>query len=233
VRKPTGLTQKIAILKHVPFFQGVSRSALRKICERLFENEFRKGQYLYWEGDPSDRLYLVSQGRVKITKCSSSGREMVLEIVTSGEICGGNAIFSHTQLASAQAIEHVSAFSLSKKDILQLLSSQNKLAIHFIMYLGEKLMQTHQMMLSLATSKVDKRIAALLMGLCEKHGSKVSRGIRIDLRLTRQDVADIVGTTVETTIRVISRFRKQGILITDAKHIIITDREKLRGVVSG
>lgn len=233
MKKPKDLPQKIAILKNVPFFKGVSNSVLKKICEKLSENKFRRGQYLYWEGDPSDRLYVIREGKVKITKCSSAGKEMVLEIVSAGEICGGSAIFSHAPLASARAVEHVSAYSLSKKDFVQLLRNHNNLAIHFIMYLGEKLMQTHEMMLSLATSKVEKRIAALLMGLCEKHGSAVPQGIRINLRLTRQDIADIVGTTVETAIRVMSRFRKQGILTTESKHIVITSKDKLNKLLVG
>lgn len=70
-------------------------------------------------------------------------------------------------------------------------------------------------------------------GLCEKHGSVVNEGIRINLRLTRQDITDVVGTTVETAIRVMSRFKKQGILTTESKHIIITDRKKLQEMVSG
>ena len=157
---------------------------------------------------------------------------MVLDIVSSGEICGGSVIFSDTQVASAQATEHVSAYGLSKIDFLHLLGRHKNLAIQFIMYLGEKLMKAHEMMISLAASKVDRRIAAFLLGLSEKHGSLVPQGIRINLRLTRQDIADITGTTVETAIRVMSRFTKQGMLITDAKHVIITNKKKLKKILS-
>lgn len=232
MKKLTDTSQKIAILKEIPFFKGVSDSDLKEISRKFSENEFKKGEYLFWEGDPSSQLYVVKQGKVKIIKHSSAGKEMVLEIVSSGEICGGGGIFSQTQVASAQAIEPVSAYSLSKKDFLLLLGRHKELAIQIIMYLGEKLMKAHEMMISLVASKVDRRIAALLIGLSEKHGSLVPQGIRINLRLTRQDIADIVGTTVETTIRVMSRFKKQGMLITDSRHIIITDKEKLKKMLS-
>jgi CRP-like cAMP-binding protein len=232
VKKSTDTSQKIAILKKIPFFKDISDSDLFEISQKFFENEFRKGEYLFWEGDPSSRLYVVKQGKVKITKHSSAGKEMVLDIVSAGELCGGGAIFSQTQVASAQAIEDVLTYSLSKKDFLLLLERHKKLAIQIIMYLGEKLMKAHEMMISLVSSKVDRRIAALLIGLSEKHGSLVSQGIRINLRLTRQDIADIVGTTVETAIRVMSRFKKQGMLFTDSRHIIITDKEKLKKMLS-
>jgi CRP-like cAMP-binding protein len=232
VKNPKVTSSKTAILRKIPFFKGLSDSDLKEVSPKFFENEFRKGEYLFWEGDPSSRLYVVKQGRVKITKHSAAGKEMVLEIVSSGEICGSGAIFSQTQVASAQAIEDVWAYSLSKKDFLLLLERHKKLAIQIIMYLGEKLMKAHEMMISLASSKVDRRIAALLIGLSEKHGSSVPAGIRINLRLTRQDIADIVGTTVETAIRVMSRFKKQGMLFTDSRHIIITDKEKLKKMLS-
>ena len=233
VKKSTDKSPKTAILRKIPFFRGVSDSDLKEISQKFSETEFKKGEYLFWEGDPSSRLYVVKEGKVKITKYSSAGKEMVLDIVSAGEICGSGAIFSQTQVASAQAIEDVSTYSLSKKDFLLLLERHKKLAIQIIMYLGEKLMKAHEMMISLVSSKVDRRIAALLIGLSEKHGSLVPQGIRINLRLTRQDIADIVGTTVETAIRVMSRFRKQGMLITDSKHIVITDKDKLKKILLG
>jgi CRP-like cAMP-binding protein len=231
VKKSTDTSQKIAILRKIPFFRGVSDSDLKEISQKFYKNEFKKGEYLFWEGDPSSRLYVIKEGKVKILKHSSAGKEMLLEIVSAGEICGAGAIFSQTQVASAQTIEHVSTYSLSKKDFLLLLERHNKLAIQIIMYLGEKLMKAHEMMISLVSSKVDGRIAALLIGLSEKHGSLVPQGIRINLRLTRQDIADIVGTTVETAIRVMSRFRKQGMLITDSKHIVVIDKDKLKKIL--
>jgi CRP/FNR family transcriptional regulator len=80
---------------------------------------------------------------------------------------------------------------------------------------------------------VEQRIAALLLGLSERHGSPVPGGTRVDIRLTRQDLADIVGTTVETSIRVMSKFRRRGIVASNPKEIVITDMEGLRRVVTG
>lgn len=231
MKKTTETAEKMAILDRIPFFAGVSDSDLLKISQRFSENKFKKGEYLFWEGDRSGRLYLIREGKVKIVKHISAGKELVLEIVSSGEICGASSIFSETQVASAQAIEDVSAYSLSQKDFLLLLERHKKLAIQIILYLGEKLMKAHEMMISLASSKVDRRIAALLIGLSEKHGSLVPQGIKINLRLTHQDIADIVGTTVETAIRVMSRFKKQKMLIKDSKHIVITDKDKLKKIV--
>jgi CRP-like cAMP-binding protein len=227
VNKPSVAAQKTALLKKVPFLKGLSQTDLQEVSRKFCEARFKKGEYLYLEGDLSDRLFVVKQGKVKITKGSSSGKEIVLDIISSGEICGGSAVYSQVNPASALAAEDVIAYGLSKKDFLRLLSTYRTLGVQFIMYLGEKLMKAHEMMMSLVASNVEKRIAALLLGLCEKHGSQTAQGIRINLRLTRQDIADIVGTTVETTIRVMSKFRKQGILTTEWKHIAVISKEKL------
>jgi CRP-like cAMP-binding protein len=231
VEKPSTFPEKIAVLKRVPFLQGLSASDLKSISQKFSEVRFARGEYLYWEGDPSDRLYVVRRGKVKITKGSTSGKEIVLDILSSGEVCGGSAVYSATNPSSALAVDHVVAYALSKRDFLQLLETYRSLSTQFIMYLGGKLMKAHEMMMSLITSNVEKRIAALLMGLCEKHGSQTPQGIRINLRLTRQDIADIVGTTVETAIRVMSKFGKQGILTTESKHIVITSKKKLSSLL--
>lgn len=231
MKKSSIKSDKIELLRRVSFLQGLSVSDLKRVSQKFFEAQFEKDQYLYWEGDPSDRLYVVRQGKVKITKGSTSGKEIVLDILSSGEVCGGSAVYSATNPSSALAVDHVVAYALSKRDFLQLLEVYRSLSTQFIMYLGGKLMKAHEMMMSLVTSNVEKRIAALLMGLCEKHGSQTPQGIRINLRLTRQDIADIVGTTVETAIRVMSKFGKQGILTTESKHIVITSKKKLSSLL--
>ena len=232
MNKPTPASQKITVLKKVPFLKGLSAAEINKVSQKFGETRFRKGEYLYLEGESSDRLYVIRQGKVKITKGSSCGKEIVLDVVSVGEICGGSSVYSQINPASALAAEDVTSYGLSKKDFLQLLETYPHLSTQFIIYLGQKLMKAHEMMMSLVASSVEKRIAALLVGLCEKHGSAVKDGIRINLRLTRQDIADIVGTTVETAIRVMSKLRKKGILTTESKHIVVTSKDRLTGLVS-
>jgi len=226
------MDEKLRILKKVPFFQDLSQSELSQICRSFTQREFKRGQYLFWEGDPANWLYVIKEGKVKIIKHSTSGKEMVLEIVTPGDICGGGAIFSETHPASAKAAERTITFSISKQSLFGLLAKYQSLAQGIIVYLGEKLMKAHEMIMALASSKVDKRIAALLLGLSEKHGSPTPQGVKINIRLTRQDIADIVGTTVETAIRVMSKLKKQGLITSDSKRIILIDKEKLKNWIA-
>jgi CRP/FNR family transcriptional regulator len=226
------MDDKLKILNKVPFFQDLSKAELAQICQSFTQREFKKGEYIFWEGDPAGWLYVIREGKVKVVKHTASGKEMVLEIITPGDICGGGAIFSQTYSASAKAVEKTKAFSISGQNLFNLLSKHQNLAKGIILYLGGKLMKAHEMIMALASSRVDKRIAALLLGLSEKHGSPVPEGIKINIRLTRQDIADIVGTTVETAIRMMSKLKKQGLITTDSKKIILTNKEKLQNLVA-
>ncbi len=226
------MDEKLRILRKVPFFQDLSKAELTMICQSFTQREFKRGEYIFWEGDPAGWLYVIREGKVKIIKHTTSGREMVLEIITPGDICGGGAIFSESYSASAKAVEKTKAFSISGQNLFRLLSKHQNLAKGIILYLGEKLMKAHEMIMALASSRVDKRIAALLLGLSEKHGSPVPEGIKINIRLTRQDIADFVGTTVETAIRVMSKLKKQGLITSDSKKIILTHRDKLQKLVA-
>ena len=226
------MDEKLRILNKVPFFQDLSNAELAQICQSFNQREFKRGEYIFWEGDPASWLYVIKEGKVKVVKHTASGKEMVLEIITPGDICGGGAIFSQTYSASAKAVEKTKAFSISGQNLFNLLGKHQNLAKGIILYLGGKLMKAHEMIMALASSRVDKRIAALLLGLSEKHGSPVPEGIKINIRLTRQDIADIVGTTVETAIRVMSKLKKQGLITSDSKKIILTDREKLQNLVA-
>jgi CRP/FNR family cyclic AMP-dependent transcriptional regulator len=225
--------KKLEIVKRIPFFTSLSENELLQISQMLVEKEFKKGEYLFWEGEPAACLYVIKTGKVKVLKHSAQGKEIVLEVITPGEICGGGTIFSETQYASARAEERSKVYSLSKKDLLFLIKNRQNLALEVIVFLGRKLLQAHEMMIGLISGKVEKRMAALLLGLSEKHGTPVREGIKINLKLTRQDMADFVGTTVETAIRVIGRFKKMGVLSSGSKEIILKNKEKLKELVKG
>jgi len=227
------MLKKIEIVKKIPFFSALPENELLQISQKFTEREFNKGEYLFWEGEPATCLYVIKQGKVKVLKHSAEGKEIVLEVVTPGEICGGGAIFSETQYASARAEEKSKVYCLSKRDLLLLIRTYKNLAQEVIIFLGKKLMQAHEMMIGLISGKVEKRMAILLLGLSEKHGSPVPEGIKINLRLSRQDMADFVGTTVETAIRVMSRFKKTGIVASGAREIIIKDKERLKELIKG
>lgn len=215
------LASKTEAISRVPFFEKFSPHEIAYIEPFFQEYRFEKNQYLFWEGDPAIRMFVIKSGRVRLLKTSASGKEMVMEVMMPGQICGGHALFADTHRNSAQAVEPTITYGLSHESYDQLLSKYPEIARGIIKYLGAKLMDSHDMIISLVSSKVESRIASVIVRLCENHGTPAKDGILINLRLTRQDIADIVGSTVETTIRTISKFQKKGLLVTVSGHLLI------------
>jgi CRP-like cAMP-binding protein len=219
--KPKPLASKTEAISRVPFFAKFSESDIANIEPFFSEYKFEKNQYLFWEGDPANKMFVIKSGRVRLLKTAASGKEMVLEVMVPGQICGGHALFADTHRNSGQAVEPTIAYGLSHDSYDQLLSKYPEIARGIIKYLGAKLMDAHDVIISLVSSKVDSRIASVIVRLCENHGTPSKDGILINIRLTRRDIADIVGSTVETTIRTISKFQKKGLLSTVSGRLLI------------
>jgi CRP-like cAMP-binding protein len=217
------LTSKTEAISRVPFFEKLAPSDITNIEPFFQEYKFERNQYLFWEGDPANKMYVIKSGRVRLLKTSASGKEMVLEVMVPGQICGGGALFADTHRSGAQAVEPTVAYGLTHESYGQLLSKYPDIARGIIKYLGAKLMDAHDVIISLVSSKVESRIASVIVRLCENHGTHTKEGVLINIRLTRKDIADIVGSTIETTIRTISKFQKKGLLATVSGRLLVKD----------
>lgn len=172
-----------------------------------------KDEFLFFEGDPADTLYLVRSGRIKILKHSDTGKEMLLEIVSAGDTVGETGVLDGgVYPVSAQAMEPSQVWGIPRADYLRALDEHPDLALQTARSLGKRLQEAYQTMLSLAVERVERRIARVLLKLAAATGQRTHEGIAIGATVTRQDIADMTGTTVETAIRVMSRFTKHGIL---------------------
>lgn len=216
------------LVRAVPFFRTLADADAAPLIGFFHERKFAKGDYLFWEGDAADWMYVIRSGKVRMFKSSPNGKEINLEIMAPGEFCGGGAIYVDVQPASAQALTETVACGIRKTDFQEVLTRHPRLAQEVIAYLGQKLMSAHDMILSLITSRVENRVASLLVRLAEHHGTKTPEGVRINIALTRQNIADVIGSTVETTIRVMRRFEREKILGTREGRIMIFQLDRLQ-----
>jgi CRP-like cAMP-binding protein len=223
--KARPLRTKVEAISRMPFFDGLKKPELDLIAPYFHECNFDRNQHLFFEGDPAEKVFVIKSGRVRLLKTAASGKEMVMEVMVPGQICGGTTLFGETHRNGAQAVEPTVVYALSKDSYHELLSKFPAIARGIIKYLGGKLMDAHDVIISLVSSKVESRIAAVIVRLCENHGTKTKNGISINIRLTRHDIADIVGSTVETTIRTMSRFRKKGLISTVSGRLLVRDFE--------
>lgn len=223
----------VDILRQVPLFAPLTLDQLTAAAEGFHVESFDQDAMIFLEGDPADRVWVLSSGQVKIVKHTSDGQENLLEVITAGEMFGGTWLLLAAHPATAVAMTSSTTLSLERGPYLQLIQQYPAIALRIIHILGERL-QAAMKMRALAVERVDVRLAAILLKLCDKAGEATSAGIRINLPLSRQDLADMAGTTIETAIRVMSRFRKEGLAHTEpGGYIVVLDHERLQSLSEG
>ena len=219
-------------IKKVTLFNTLSAQEEKEVSHYLSTDTFGKKESIFSEGDPSDWFYIVKKGKVKITKLSQEGKELILEVISPLEFFGGIAVVrGFPYPANAVAMEDTEVLKISRKDLLSLMDRFPGLMYCMAMNIGDRIKGSHETLKNIALEKVEARIASLLIKLADKAGEKVPEGVMISMKLTKQDIAEMVGTTVETSIRTMSKLTKAGIVSAKAGNIVIRDLDKLKSLV--
>jgi CRP/FNR family transcriptional regulator len=219
----------IETLKKSKIFSALPEEDLRKIAPLFEKRDYKHNDYIFLESDPTDWFYIASKGRVKIVKHSLAGKDVILEIKMPGEIfCCSAVLNKRPYPESALAMEDASVIRINRVDLFNLIEKNPLLQFEFAKYNSDRLADAQDMMINIASEKAEKRIATVLLRLAEKAGIEDEGYRKIDLPLTRQEIADMVGTTVETCIRAISKLQKKGMVKTKGRRILvkISDLEK-------
>jgi CRP-like cAMP-binding protein len=215
-------------LKKIDLFKNLSDEELKELSNYITTVEFRKKDDIFTEGDAPEWFYIVSTGKVKVTKISHDGKEIILEIISPYDIFGGVAVLRNFPYpANAVAMEDSEILKISRKNLMRLVDRFPNLMYFIALQLGDRMKSSFDTLKNIALERVEARIAALLLKLGNKVGVETREGLMIDMRLTKQDVADMVGTTVETSIRTFSKFKKDGLVIDADGKVIIKNREGL------
>jgi CRP-like cAMP-binding protein len=215
-------------LQEMPVLSSLSQGDWEKVKELFVVKRFGKDEYIFFEGDPSSWLGVILEGRVKMIKHSEAGKDVVLDVISPGEMLGEVAVFNgEPHPATAQAMEPTVLASIYRDDYLRLLKQYPALALRVIAELGRRLREAQETIKSMAVERVERRIARILLKLAATTGSSSEEGITIELPLTRQDIAEMAGTTVETAIRTMSKFRKKGLVRTKRGQVIILEPHQL------
>ena len=198
-------------LHKISLFKNLSNEELKELGAYLAAASYKKKETIFSEGEPPDWFYIVSSGKVKITKISHEGKEIILEVISPSDIFGGVAVLKNFPYpANAVAMEDTEVIKISRKNLMRLVDRFPNLMYCIALQLGDRMKSSYDSLKNIALERVEARIAALLLKLAGKVGMETKDGLLIDMRLTKQDVADMVGTTVETSIRTFSKFKKKG-----------------------
>jgi CRP/FNR family transcriptional regulator len=185
------------------------------------ERRFQPDEFVFWEGDAPDYFYIVVEGRIKVLKYASSGKEFIIAFFGPGEMFGEVAVFENKSYpASAQAVAATRILGIQKDKYLSFLSNRPRVTLSTINVLGGRLRDAQNRLKDLAGERVEQRLARTLLMLSAKLGPT--------LPFTRQELADMAGTTTETAIRITSQLKERRIIHSGRGKITILDVDKLR-----
>ncbi|NQU96707.1 MAG: Crp/Fnr family transcriptional regulator [Chloroflexi bacterium] len=217
---------RASVLKHSPIFSGLGDEVLAELAGIAVERKLRPGEPVFWEGDAPDWFYVVAEGRIKVSKTSSLGREFIIAFFGPNEMFGEVAVFEKRPYpASAQATESGSVLAIGAADFLAFLAGRPDVAVRIINVLGGRLRDAQGRLRDLAGERVEQRLARTLLMLSAKLGPT--------LPFTRQEIADMAGTTPETAIRMMSRLQEGKIVRSVRGKTFIVDEVKLRLLAEG
>jgi CRP-like cAMP-binding protein len=209
-------------------FCDLEKLALQGVSDHKVMNTYKKGHTLFFQGNPSFGLYCINQGKVKVSKIGSDGKESIIRIANPGDVLGHRSLFSdENYTATATALEDATICFVDKKYIFQLIKDQPSVALQLIQKLSKEMGAAEARGASMFQKNVRERLAELFLTLKKSYGIQEGNRTRLDIKLTREEIASIVGTANETIIRFITEFKDEGLIEQEGKTIFIKDEEKL------
>ena len=189
---------------------------------------YAKGERIFGEGEPSEFFSVVVSGRVKIVKMTPAGKDVILEIFGTGDPFGAVAAYEGRPFpASAIALEDTVCLLTPRQAFFSLLEQHPSLVRGLLFGLTQRLVELTNRLAELTGGRVEARIARLFLKLSENIGRPVQGGITIPMALSRQELADLTGTTIETCIRIMSRWGKDDIVRTEKDGFVLVDKTAL------
>lgn len=215
-------------LRAAPLFKALDDETARTLRKSMVSQKLGKGQTLFKEGHPGDRLYLVVSGKMKLSHSSGDGRESVFMVLGPGEMFGELSLFDPgPRTSTAIAVTDAEVLGLSNTDIRPFLIEHPEVAQALLQALAHRLRRTSEAMSDLVFADVPGRVAKALIELSEKFGVKSAAGIQVHHDLTQEELAQLVGASRETVNKALADFASRGWIRLETKSVELLDLERL------
>jgi CRP/FNR family cyclic AMP-dependent transcriptional regulator len=217
------------LLGSTQLFGGLDSEALRHLAVRVFERSYKKGQLIFYQGDPGDALFVVVEGLVKVFVPSEEGDEMVLITLSPPEVFGEVALIDGgPRSASAEALEPTTVLMLTREVLLEVLAEHPSLTDRLLRTLGTSLRRLTEQAADLVFLDLHGRMAKLLVGMAEDRGKKEGAEVVLDLHMTQTDLAGMVGGSRQSVNQILRSFERRGYLELRGRQIRLKQPELLR-----
>lgn len=217
------------VLKQIPLFSELSDRDLEKIFQVASRQRYHKDNIILIEEEVGSTMFVILSGRVKISRISDDGREVILSILSDGDFFGEMSLLDgHTRSANVTAIEESELLVIRREEFLQMLKEFPQIAINLLKELAQRIRKSDEHIKSLSLQDATGRVASTLLRIAEDSGVFRRGQVEIQELPLQQDLANMAGTSRETISRVIKSLTDDGYLKKQSGKIIILDYEKFR-----
>jgi len=221
------------LLRTTPIFSRLSPADRQAIADTARVQAFARGETIFEQDSPSDAFYAIASGRVKIFKMMPNGKDLILEVFGPGDPLGAVAVYMDRPFpASAAALEDTVCVLIPRAAFFRLIDTQPSLVRGLLLGLTLRLVELTNRLTELTSGRIEPRFARLFLKLGAEMGRPDRGGTLIPLALSRQELADLTGTTIETCIRIMSRWNKEDVVRTEKDGFVVLDRAELERIAS-
>jgi CRP/FNR family transcriptional regulator, nitrogen oxide reductase regulator len=220
-----------SVVAQLPLFAGLSVSELDALLKEARAVRHAKNSNVFEQGAEVHSVFLLLHGHVRAEKTTPDGKQIVVRYVSAGEIFG---------VAQAIGLKHYPATAVAAVDSVslawpstawpRLVAQHPALATNTLQIVGARLQEAHTRVIEMTTEEVERRVAHALLRLAKQAGRKLEGGVEIDFPISRQDVAEMTGTTLHTVSRILSAWEQQGLVESGRQRIVLRDPHRLFGI---
>ena len=217
------------MLRRAPLFEALDDEGTKALRAGVTEVDLTRGERLFDEGDEGDRLYVVLDGKMKLTRASPDGRENLISLIGPGEMFGELSLFDpRPRTMSASAVTDVRLAALAHDYLRIWLNGRPDVATHLLAALARRLRRTNEVMSDLVFTDVPGRVAKALLDLAARFGTRQEDGLQVNHDLTQEELAQLVGASRETVNKALADFVARGWIQLHPKSVLLIDPERLR-----
>jgi CRP/FNR family cyclic AMP-dependent transcriptional regulator len=217
------------VLRRAPLFDGLDEESARALRRQMADVKLPRGGHLFLEGDPGDRLYVVLDGKIKLTRAAADGRENLLTVLGPGEMFGELSLFDpRPRTSTASAVTDATVAALAHDALRPWLLERPDVSMHMLQALAKRVRREFDVTADLVFTDVPGRVAKNLLDLAERFGEQDQDGLHVHHDLTQEELAQLVGASRETVNKALADFAARGWLQISARSVLILDIERLR-----
>ncbi len=218
-------------LRKIPLLSDIGAETMQRLVKAVELREIRRRQVVYLPGDPGDAIYFVNGGRLKISKVTRDGKELTLAYRVPGEIFGELCLIEGgPREEMAEAMENALISVIERPLFEHILQKEGPIGARLVKVVAQRRREVENKIEQLIFKDVNAKLAELLLRLGDEYGIEDSRGTLVSLKITHQEMANLIGSTRETVSLTLSQFKRRGFIHTDGRKVILADRDGLRAL---